>query len=347
MAECLLFKHGLVLSTKSIVKPCCIYKHNKDENFLFTINDFRSHFDDLYEKSKVDWLPGCYNCKTDEDNQRTSMRQRYNRFLKEEKSNDIKYLDLKLNNTCNLLCVMCSPEISSTWKKVYNKNKKELEIFNFGNSLEKYPYQSKLEFVTKYLNNLNMIKFTGGEPMLIKEVKTLINYLIDNNLSNKIILRMITNGTVELDDYWKRVFKSFKRTRVTISVDAINSRYEYIRKGASWDKTAKNIKIYNDYLDEITIEMVSMSINARYKNIFLEWCYKNNYESGLNSLIGVDYLSYKSLNNDLRAKYGIETNLLYDHTKFLELEAKMKALDKIYNTAFEKECDEFYTASSH
>ena len=57
MAECLLFKHGLVLSTKSIVKPCCIYKHNKDENFLFTINDFRSHLTIFTKKAKLIGYP--------------------------------------------------------------------------------------------------------------------------------------------------------------------------------------------------------------------------------------------------------------------------------------------------
>tara|TARA_B110000503_G_scaffold137856_1_gene222855 strand:- start:2234 stop:3418 length:1185 start_codon:yes stop_codon:yes gene_type:complete len=162
-------------------------------------------------------------------------------------------LDLKLGNYCNLSCRMCSSFSSSTYanefKKIYNDTGIDYGI----NSYEKDFVQSKwyndpvfVNTIKEIIDNgLRQLKFTGGEPLMVPAVKTLLTYCIDQNKSKDIDLVLITNGTL-LTTEWIETLNQFKHVSFILSIDGVEDTFEYIRHPAKWSQMNDVFKLIND-----------------------------------------------------------------------------------------------------
>src|SRR5690606_29419252 len=69
----------------------------------------------------------------------------------------------------------------------------------------------------------------------------LLNFLKNNGFSSNIDLLFNTNATFFSDEI-KELLKSFKKVRMYFSIDDIEKRFEYQRKGAEWNQVVKNLK---------------------------------------------------------------------------------------------------------
>ena len=149
------------------------------------------------------------------------------------------WLTTKINNLCNQSCRMCNPVSSSSWHKpavyldllpkdskpllIAGKNKKEM-----------------VSQITEYLPTLQRITFEGGEPLMIEEFWNIIEKL-DQLEKYDISLTYNTNLTKSrfknksIFDYWKK----FNKVYVRASLDAQESRAEYLRPGARWHNVVK------------------------------------------------------------------------------------------------------------
>ena len=100
------------------------YKLNKD--------DLKEAWDsEVYQTIRKQMLDGerpemCQRCFREEDAGVRSARQAWNHKWQEDKEYtldapfDVKYVDLRLGNLCNLKCRMCNPYASNQWVKEWD-----------------------------------------------------------------------------------------------------------------------------------------------------------------------------------------------------------------------------------
>ena len=84
--------------------------------------------------------------------------------------------------------------------------------------------------------------FLGGEPLLVKEVAELLQYLIDRGLSKDISIAVVSNGSVT--GSWLDLIPHFKGLELAISIDGFGDHYDYIRYPGKWEKLVKNLDVF-------------------------------------------------------------------------------------------------------
>ena len=211
----------------------------------------------------------CAPCFNLEDQGVESLRQRHiNGVIPEARINlypdtplqevmpfEFPTMEIKMNNLCNLKCRMCNPMDSTSWndwqeieshyvkednflvRKINDlnlKNKPFLDSFvdtdNWWNSFEKLlPYFRRVEFA-------------GGEPLMdpthYKILDMLAPYGDNIEIKYATNLTMLGKNNRTVWQYWPK----FKSVAVNVSIDGINSSYEYVRGNASWAELINNIK---------------------------------------------------------------------------------------------------------
>jgi sulfatase maturation enzyme AslB (radical SAM superfamily) len=171
---------------------------------------------------------------------------------------DLKYptqLDLKIGNYCNLSCRMCSSFSSSKYaaefKKIYNDTGIDYGV----DEHEKNYVQSKwydddkfVEYVYKFIDNgLTHLKFTGGEPLMVPNVKKILQYCIDSGKADSMYFNFITNGTL-FSESWMSIFEKFThRLNISISIDGIGDTYEYIRYPTNWTDVREKLAMFGTW----------------------------------------------------------------------------------------------------
>lgn len=200
----------------------------------------------------------------------------------------LQYLDLRLGHTCNLKCLMCSPHDSSQWvadhKKIYPlfnsaliKKQLSWDKENFDNFWYENPDFWKE--IYDQIPNIKQIYFAGGEPLMIKQHKILLEEIINRNQSNNIELRYNSNGILidqDIIDIWKK----FKKVKFGFSLDAMGEKLHYIRYPTNWDVILKNLKLLDDTPDniEVTIACAVQILNIKHIPDFIKWKVTQNFK---------------------------------------------------------------------
>ena len=261
-------------------KPCCNSSWKYDTKDGYFVNKKITHqkwFDgEVMEQLRSDMLSGvknsmCNVCWKDEEHSGRSIRKRYvdkfSHLVNEDIHNpQIKYLDLKLSNECNLACRMCDYTNSNLILKDVNEiQKRNLAL---PENWEKSPtHESKMnekgikvapkhiiDEVYSLLPQLRVLKLTGGEPTVSPEVLKLFEICIDEGYAKNLKLNITTNGTKFNSRFLEKI-KHFKDVHLNISCDGYDKVYNYIRYPFNWNKFAERI-------DDIAQGNVSFSIST-------------------------------------------------------------------------------------
>ena len=222
---------------------------------------------DTYKEFRRQFLAGerpetCVRCFREEDAGVRSPRIGYNEkwmrddiVLTETPPMDIRYVDLRLGNLCNLKCRMCNPWSSSMWVKDWNQVVGTAELtpnaplndgdMDYMNVMKQWPdrEQTGVNFV-EIAHTIEEIYLTGGEPTLALSQYKLFDYCIENDLAGGIKLKYNTNLTnvpQKMVDYWKH----FKGVQLNTSIDSTGERDRYIRYPSSWSKVEENFDKLN------------------------------------------------------------------------------------------------------
>lgn len=122
------------------------------------------------------------------------------------------------------------------------------------------------EFLVKDLlykvGSITKMNFIGGEPFLIKEVRTIMKHLISADVAKNITISMTTNGTIA-DDEICDLAEQFKYVICAISLDGVGQVNDYIRNPSHWESIEPNIKrlkkIQNAYVyTNMTVQAYNM-----------------------------------------------------------------------------------------
>lgn len=282
--------NGLEIRTTGEFSSCCITSKlfkKSDGNQYNIKNDSiqdvwnsqdRIEFIDNFENEFENY---CKQCSIIEKNGGISKRLReinvWEYHYGKNNSKKLQILDLKMGNTCNLMCAICTPLNSSQWASFYRRNewKEKIKAIHWQND-ETFWHE-----LNKISSGIRRIELSGGEPFLVKKQETLLKYLVKNNLAKNIDILWITNCTIWPQNLIK-YFECFKTSRINVSLDNTGSQFEYIRYPAKWNDVQEIFRKFQKLSAEnkiiLTISYSIGFLNAFYLPEFHHWCRENKVD---------------------------------------------------------------------
>ena len=219
--------------------------------------------DDMLNNRMPSSCQGCYQQEKDRsDISSISSRLYYLREiapktdlrLYDSKHNfDLKHVDLRWTNSCNMACVYCEPMLSSKWAQELGTHI----------SSDKKSRQELKDFVFKNIESLENVYLAGGEPMLMKENLEFLQLLRERNPNCTV--RINTNLSTTETGIFDLVC-SFTNVHWTVSLETIGEQYEYVRHHGSWDNFLENLNTIKSLDHKISFNMLHFIMN--YESLF-------------------------------------------------------------------------------
>jgi len=189
-------------------------------------------------------ISGCQKCYNEEQVQgelATSMRTGssilYNQGYLHKKPKyekpKITFLEVGFGNYCNLACLTCNSTLSTTW------HDDEVKLNNMsGKSLQRliFPKLDNIRFEPneETLKTLELIKFTGGEPMINPEFIRFIDLICEKGTPENISLEIYTNCSYIPSPKLLKNLIRFNTVQLNLSIDAYGPVNDYVRYGSEW-----------------------------------------------------------------------------------------------------------------
>ena len=278
---------NIEVSSRGDILPCCKYTTSEsDPKFNLNTHQFDDYYhSDFLKQIKKDftqntWPAGCERCRQEEHNNIPSKRQldqdrwgeHYQKYQLD--SDQLLTADLVFGNTCNLKCITCASVDSSLWREEYRK------IYNIDHAHMRADRNDLVQLLIDHAPNIIHLDLSGGETFLsgVPEQKNMLKHYIESGQASKITLHYVTNATIFPDDEWWELWSHFREIDIQLSLDGIQSRYEYIRYPASWTVAVDHATQY--ILKEKQLHNVVLSVshtvsayNVFYLDEFFSWCY--------------------------------------------------------------------------
>jgi len=293
---------------------------------------------------------------------KTSDNWAWDRFEEIAKSNPQdnvypSYLEVSFSNACNFACAYCSPEISSKWMEDVKQNgpyPDGAHNLNYLKKIGKMPYKNNehnpyveafWKWFPEVLPHLKVLRITGGEPTMSKDLWKLFDYIkehpqpqldiaINTNLG-------VPNVLIErLKENINAIENNVKQIDIYTSIESIGEQAEYARDGLDYNQWLLNV---HDMLSNTkckvaimtTINILSlptfnkfiiklMELRSKY-NVRLE---DNRVPLSINIMHWPQNLQCTLLNNEDRNMYAdaIESNC----KKWLKSTLKTEKFGRIY-----------------
>jgi len=161
-------------------------------------------------------------------------------------------LEFSVSNTCNLQCVMCNGE----WSSSIRSQREGLA------PLPKVYDDDFFEGLRDFLPHLEKVKFLGGEPFLAAETLRIMEMMVEVGATAR--CHVTTNGT----QWSPRVERILEMLPVDIAVSldaASKATYEQIRIGSTWETARENLDRFRATAERrgthVSITMCLMTVN--------------------------------------------------------------------------------------
>jgi len=325
--------------TKPDGKPYKVYKDDLQEAWN----------SEVYTNIRKQMLNGerpdmCQRCFREEDAGVRSARQAWNDKWQQENNYtekapfDVKYVDIRLGNLCNLKCRMCNPYASNQWVKEWALVEDALEPSEYERlSKMDWPENEKTwENLFSIANTVEEIYLTGGEPTIIKEQHKLLDYYIDNGTAHKIKLKYNTNLTnvpQHLIDKWSE----FKQIQLNCSIDATDDLDRYIRYPSNWKKIVENFETIRQLPNaNIEIHCTVQMYNILRLDKLIDWAEPYGHKIYFNILNHPEYLNIRCLPKELKTQANIML------CRYKHLEKVQGIIDYMYAEDWSDKLPQFY-----
>jgi organic radical activating enzyme len=264
----------------------------------------------------------------------------------------IVFWDVRYSSLCNFKCRTCS-EVSSSAIHFEKFGTRPIKI------MEERP--DLFEIFKQELPNIKRVKVSGGEPTLMREFWDVLTLSSESN--SDIVFTFNTNASVT-SYKGKSIFdelSKLKNCTVTLSLDDIGRRAEYLRNGTIWSEVEANSRKYIDLGKYSGGWMTNIIPTISVYNVFyineLINMYKNDVHVNLSPVINPFHLCVNILPKELKRRcvdtlssinhknvFNVSNivNLLKEEPPYRVLEMRKKLideiehLDKIRNESFGK-----------
>ncbi len=259
-------------------RPCCRFPFDDKNQYPTTdqvllkgqqalnnafMTDLRKDMLDGVKRSE------CSKCYVEEESGIKSMRQKGNEALSSEcksvEFENLEFLEISLDNLCNLECRMCE----STFSTKLQQRDKFLQNNGFYIQPINVRYKT-LEMMDKFdLTHLKAIKMLGGEPLISPN---LLKFLDKIPYPHLVDLFIVTNATTIPNETVLEKFNQFKSVKFTFSIDGIYQFNDYQRVGSSFESSIGNSLFLSQmYQNNHSIHSVYSSLNIFGLNDSVEW----------------------------------------------------------------------------
>lgn len=242
---------NLHINTQNQIKPCC----GGNGNFK-SIENYVNGTDNNLSQLKHDLIDGkspsyCHGCRE---------KDWYNEFLHQEidvnNINDflLQSIDARWGNTCQLSCMYCNERWSSTWAKLKSKIIPIQPSKIYNNNVDKI-----FDLIKTNQNQIQRVSMLGGEPLLLKE-----NLRLLDNINENTGIEIFTNLNVDIqnNEIYQRLI-SRNNVNWYVSMETIGKRFEFVRRGAIWEKINDNLQsLYKSLPKSITLQSQYCVYNA-------------------------------------------------------------------------------------
>ena len=252
------------LDTDKATKVCC---HATGSINGETIDFNSSIYNNLRKKTlNNEPLTFCRRCYQAEEQGFTSLRQRCIDDVVSLRREDLLmdqvgkfqagarilplWYDLRISNNCNLSCIMCGPQYSSTWAKQLNKDNSYLM------------YEANVEIN----QDAYKIQLAGGEPFMIKNFARMLEKI--NNTDCEIVVN--TNATVITKPLFDQL-KRFRNVWIVLSIDGYGELNDRIRQGSNWNTIVENVKTFMDSGFAVLVNTVLQRDNVNHLYELGKW----------------------------------------------------------------------------
>lgn len=203
-----------------------------------------------------------------------SMRIQHTQHLSAETIDDeisrprLKTLVIDSGNVCNLACRTCGPDSSSSWwREAEFRNQKKSQKFvvthkktNLGSLLD------------EDFSSIQKISILGGEPFQNLDHLEILEHLVMTGNAAACVLFYTTNATVRLPRRVKEIFSHFQSVKLSASIDAVGSQFEYIRTNGQWQDVILNINDWKAIPNvDIKAHPVVSALNVLYLDDLYDW----------------------------------------------------------------------------
>ena len=231
-------------------------------------------------------------------------------------NHDPSYLEISFSNTCNFKCSYCNPESSSKWVEEIKKHGAYPTSTRF-NNLEWLESQGKLplsesddnpyvdafwQWWPSIYNSLEILRITGGEPLLTKNTFKVLDYIIDNPKPH---LELNINSNLCVPD---KIFDQFinkikfiqgnklvKSFKLYTSVEAYDKQAEYIRFGLDYKSWRSNCDRVLKEIPDSKLTVMStynaLSVTS-YLDFLKDWNSLRNDHNRRNLSLDISYLRW-------------------------------------------------------
>jgi len=310
---------------------CCVAKHSGENNghswnknlfqksqvLTVTNNSIEEIVNcDNYKQIRLDMISGkvpnaCEGCHGIEQNGGTSKRQfETNRNLDHAGLTnidgsinvDLRHIELRLGNYCNLKCRSCNADSSTSWIKDYYTLKDRVDLASGyhwikSNPIFDFEWTENEDFYNNLIDsapNLEQIHISGGEPFLVPKHFTLLEKLVKEKRTN-IEIHYHTNLNYNFEKIKKALdlLTNFKAVHMSFSIDDVGDRNSYIRSLSDWDLMIKNLRsITENYKFIFRITQTVSAYNFMYLEELTQYLKKENINVPLkfNHIHSPDYL---------------------------------------------------------
>lgn len=329
---CLLPWLNLSLDVDGTSRPCCKFEREHAGGAYAFANLADASLAEVWnsegmQRLRADFLAGerptgCSACWDEEAAGVRSFRQSYldDRRIRARPDPTVLTpaapvaLDLKLSNACNLKCRICGPTASSLWLNEELKHRPE------GNPTRVYLEANKdffrankitdragnLDEIRGWVADLESLEMTGGEPMLSKENRQIIELVTTEGHPERVALTLTTNGTV-IDDRVMSALPAFGEVVISLSIDDIGARLEYQRAPANWDEVDRNLDRYAALASptcQVFTNTTISTLNVWYLPEYLTWIHERfpgrEIEPNLNLVHGPRHFCIQVLPRELK-----------------------------------------------
>lgn len=182
----------------------------------------------------------------------------------------VRHADIRLGNTCNLTCRMCSPAASRLWIKHFNRVQPEGHCIPESGMaafrLNWVKRKSAEWLIEQCLPTVESLHFAGGEPLIIPEMVDVLDLCIQSGRASQIDLSYNTNIT-ELPQRVTRLWPQFRSISLVCSVDGVGALNDYIRRPSNWIDIDRNLRLLDQHFDTWRVRSVVCSATVQIYNI--------------------------------------------------------------------------------
>ena len=306
--KCKYLEHQICTRSDGQYRLCCTSFEDDNKETIYTHTPQQWHDSDFHrgvreQLDRDEWPDACIKCAEQEEagleSMRTKVKEDGTRYVRNHFGPGLSHWDLRFGNSCNLRCISCFHLSSSSLaEEAIAMQKAGVQPLHMP-LLDEPNFNWVTEETLKHFENVPDMKevyLTGGEPMMVKHLPGFLD-----RLDPTVCVRFNTNGTL-WNPKVSKILKKFRTVIMSMSIDAVDHKIDYIRHGSDWDIISENTQRYAEFCT-VDVTPTTSVLNAIYDDEIREYCAKNRFKIYDNLLITPTWLHVKNAPDELKKKF--------------------------------------------